>query len=313
MLEVFAEVNASGLATHGLPPDGPIYVLPVSDSDSIYAPHPNVSAYLINKWYWTTSPNKSVRDLQGLIKNVLNHPEFNANDLRDVNFTTINRVLLQRASEARATSGGNWVEVKIPLVIPLGHLGKQVPETAEFIVDDFYHRPLVGVVRSIFANSLYFSNFVLEPYELRYQPPTGGPELGVYGEMYCSKYWRDAHAEIQRLPRKSDDTYPRIIAMAMLHSDGMLLGNFGGQSAWPVYLQFGNESKYRRHRVKATNVFQIAHLPHVRATCTKLAPFLIINSSVARHGTILHKKIHQKIWVTSFAYSPPKGAFPCLL
>lgn len=226
---------------------------------NIYAPHPNYSTFLLNYWFWMNSATKTANDLESLRREVLLDPKFNLDDLRSVNFKDINRQLASSTSNTYFPTDDGWKEEILVIPVPLGI----APNVAHFQVPDFFHRSLSALMRSTFSSKEKSAGFVYEPFEVRYQPPTGEPEMGVYGELYNSKVWRDAHAEVQRLPREPDDTYPRAIAGLMLHSDGMSLTNFGGQSAWPSYGQWGNDSKTRRTCVNDTNLFQIAHIPKV--------------------------------------------------
>ena len=49
----------------------------------------------------------------------------------------------------------------------------------------------------------------------------------------------------------------------MVASDATKLGQFGTAKAWPVYLFFGNQSKYERNEPKAYAAHHIAYLPSV--------------------------------------------------
>jgi len=46
-------------------------------------------------------------------------------------------------------------------------------------------------------------------------------------------------------------------------SDATKLGQFGASKAWPVYVFFGNQSKYERNRPSAYAAHHVAYLPSV--------------------------------------------------
>ena len=76
----------------------------------------------------------------------------------------------------------------------------------------------------------------------------------------------DAHKEINCLPREPGDDYERVVASLMLWSDATQLANFGDASLWPVYLSFGNQSKYTRGKPSAAACHHVAYIPSVSAT-----------------------------------------------
>ncbi|KAG2737310.1 hypothetical protein P692DRAFT_20883715, partial [Suillus brevipes Sb2] len=56
----------------------------------------------------------------------------------------------------------------------------------------------------------------------------------------------DAHRELQESPREVGCDLPRVVVALMFWSDATHLTTFGNARLWPVYMYFGNESKYRR-------------------------------------------------------------------
>ena len=79
----------------------------------------------------------------------------------------------------------------------------------------------------------------------------------------------DAHKEINSLPREPGDDYKRVVASLMLWSDATQLANFGDASLWPVYLFFGNQSKYIRGKPSVAACHHVAYIPSVSSTkCT---------------------------------------------
>ena len=59
-------------------------------------------------------------------------------------------------------------------------------------------------------------------------------------------------------------TIENVIAAIMLWSDSTHLASFGSASLWPIYLFFGNQSKYERCRPTSHASHHIAYLPEVR-------------------------------------------------
>lgn len=64
----------------------------------------------------------------------------------------------------------------------------------------------------------------------------------IYDELYSSEEYH----KVQRQRRSDDCQLERVIASMMFWSDATCLAQFGHATAWPIYLFFGNLSKYRR-------------------------------------------------------------------
>lgn len=68
--------------------------------------------------------------------------------------------------------------------------------------------------------------------------------IEVISEAYSSPKMLETYAEILNLPQKPGDKYECTIASLMFWSDATHLVSFGDTSLWPLYLFFGNQSKY---------------------------------------------------------------------
>jgi hypothetical protein len=68
----------------------------------------------------------------------------------------------------------------------------------------------------------------------------------VHGELYMSPAYLEAQREIQEYPGEPGCDLPRVVVALMFWSDATHLTSFGNAKLWPLYLFFGNESKYRR-------------------------------------------------------------------
>lgn len=95
-------------------------------------------------------------------------------------------------------------------------------------------------------NPVHASLFHLEPYELRWCPPHRDHDLRIYGELFTSSAFLEAHQELQDAPPEAGCDLPRVVVALMFWSDATQLTAFGDAKLWPLYVYFGNESKYRR-------------------------------------------------------------------
>jgi hypothetical protein len=90
-----------------------------------------------------------------------------------------------------------------------------------------------------------------------------GHTVNVYSEAYSSPAFLEAHKEINSLPHDPDDDLERVVASLMMWSDVTHLASFGDASLWPVYLLFGNQSKYTQGKPTASTCHHVAYIPTV--------------------------------------------------
>jgi hypothetical protein len=85
----------------------------------------------------------------------------------------------------------------------------------------------------------------------------------------CLSTWRaiyifnTAHQDLQASPREPGCNLPRVVAALMFWSDGTQLTHFGKEKLWPVYMFFGNESKYQCGKPSNNLCEHIAYLENV--------------------------------------------------
>ncbi|KAH7924724.1 hypothetical protein BV22DRAFT_1012700 [Leucogyrophana mollusca] len=111
---------------------------------------------------------------------------------------------------------------------------------------DFRHRSLILIIREKLANAGDDSLFHYEPYELLWQSVDGKHKTRLHGELYNSPAFLEAHQTLQESPPEPRCNLLRVVAALMFWSDSTHLTSSGNTKLWPLYLYFGNESKYRR-------------------------------------------------------------------
>ena len=122
---------------------------------------------------------------------------------------------------------------------------KSSEATRRHVVGHLHHRSIVSVIKEKLATPLDNQHFHYEPYELIWKPTVEREEVRVHGEIYTSSSFEHAHRSLQEGPFEPGCQLPRCIVALMFWSDETLLTSFGNTKLWPVYLFFGNESKYR--------------------------------------------------------------------
>ena len=117
--------------------------------------------------------------------------------------------------------------------------------------------------------------FHFTPFKHIWKSPVTGQEQRLYDELYTSDAWNKAHDDMQKQRRDDGCNLEHVIAGLMFWSDGTQLAQFGHAKAWPVYLFFGNLSKYRRASVSGA-CHPIAFIPPV-SFYTIFAQYTLIN------------------------------------
>ncbi|KAI8973085.1 hypothetical protein BD414DRAFT_425210 [Trametes punicea] len=225
-------------------------------------PYPNMSAYLFGRWFWNGTATKSDADRMDLLENCILHPDFDPDDLRGLNWKKIDHDL------AAPTPGGGlwgssdgWKRANVTIKVPFGKSGP--PQNYD--VSGLAYRPLEEVIASVCGSELS-AGFHYTPYQLLWQPPLGpdgdAPPLEkVYGELYASRAFLDADAELQSSPPEPGCSLPRAVVACMPWSDSTHLAEYGNASLWPIYMQFGNQSKYERGRPNSHACHHVAYIP----------------------------------------------------
>jgi hypothetical protein len=106
-------------------------------------------------------------------------------------------------------------------------------------------------------------DFHLRGFEQMWKPSADEPAQRVYGEMYTSDKMKQLEEELRKMPRTEGDFLEWVIGLIMLYSDSAHLANFGTAALWPIYLWFGNLTKYIRCMPTAFAAHHVAYIPSV--------------------------------------------------
>lgn len=238
-----------------------------------FHPYPNKNSFLLGEWYWNGT-QKSQENFQKLV-GIVSSPDFRPADVRNVPWKQINTELatvsqsntsgdpnLDGQRDEWLDENGGWTTRPVTISVPF-HQRSANPGAKEYHVGDLHYRRLVPLIRHKISTTQAFH---YEPFEIFWQPGPESTRTRVHGELYSSPVFVNAHQELQATPNEPGCILPRVVVALMIWSDATHLTSFGEAKLWPCYLQFGNESKYRR--VKPSNhLFEhIAYLCSVRFT-----------------------------------------------
>jgi hypothetical protein len=158
------------------------------------------------------------------------------------------------------------VDISVPYQRRRGVAHEPHAGPRNYVVQDFYHRKLVSVIKEKLSSLNESNHFHFEPYELSWKGANGQDPVQVQSELYTSPAFIDAHQEVQNLPREPGCNLPRVVVALMFWSDVTHLTTFGDAKLWPLYMFFGNESKYHRckpshHLCEHVAYFQTVSMP----------------------------------------------------
>ena len=277
------DTSASSLSDFTTPSAAPATSAPSSNRHT-YGPCSNWTTFLFSYWFWLFGNKKSKIDRKHLIA-ILNTPGFHPPDLLLTNFTKLDEALarplglcsLVDHACSEDTSGPQWTKATVQVSVPLkGKWSFDVRSTLPnpphhanniFSIPDFHYRPLSQLIQHILSTNPAVERFHWHPHQSFWRPdPKTGEEQRIMGELYESNCWLRAQAEVERLPRVGGCNLPRVIAGLMLWSDALALGNFTDAKLWPIYIAFGNQSKYERGQPRFRACYTLGHIPPVSYT-----------------------------------------------
>lgn len=241
-------------------------------------PFNNMTTYRVMEWMNTGSNQKSEKEVDRFVEDVIQAEDFKKEDLAAFSAHRLNRVLDKSQDTNSAGSPfdkDGWSEVSVDIEIPSGQwtafftsyllnrtpTGKKNHPAKTFTVPGLHRRSLVAVIKAAFQENLA-SRFHLTPFK-RFKKTVDGDDIRVYDEVYTADAWIDAHEELQRSPREPGCKLERVIAGLMFWSDSTHLANFGTAKVWPLYLYFANLSKYIRAKPSSGACHHVAYFPSV--------------------------------------------------
>lgn len=240
-------------------------LLPTS-LELLFDPYPNKSSFSLGDWYWNHGIQKSQKDFRRLV-DIIGAPDFNTEEIRNTNWFSINKKLGENdfdnddKDEWEDVDAG-WRQTKISINVPF-HARMKVPGSQYTFVGDLYHRSIVSIIQEKLSIEADDAHFHYEPYVLSWQPNVARCEIRIHGELYTSASFQDAHRLLQQSPGEPGCNLARVVVALMFWSDATHLTSFGTSQIWPMYLGFGNESKYRRCKPSLNLLNHIAYFQTV--------------------------------------------------
>jgi hypothetical protein len=130
-----------------------------------------------------------------------------------------------------------------------------------FTINGVWMWSLVGVTKAAFAKDPQFFQYHLHSFKEYHT--VDGQEEHVLRELCSLPAFLEDKAKLRLMRAKGPCILPWIITAIMLYSDATLLVQFGNAKAWPIYVFYGNLSKYLCGQPTARAAHHVAYMPRV--------------------------------------------------
>lgn len=230
---------------------------------SPFGPFPNLSSFQLGEWYVSSGSQASMSSLKQLVK-IAQNPDFSV-DISQANWPEILDKLGSNKADAELEEvdsidwmdDDGWRLTPVSISVPLGKA------TEVHTVGTLYHRSIVAIVQQKILNCPDQRFFHYDPFEIVWQRDQSTRPIRVHSELYNSEAFLQAHRELQDSPPMPGCTRPRVVVGLMFWSDETLLTSFSNEKLWPLYMFFGNESKYRRCNPSSDCCHHVAYFDKV--------------------------------------------------
>ncbi|TBU49531.1 hypothetical protein BD309DRAFT_834404, partial [Dichomitus squalens] len=131
------------------------------------------------------------------------------------------------------------------------------------------------------------------------QLPHNPSPIRIYTDCYNSNAMLEAEEEIRRKPRVPGDApdMEYVTLPMLLWSDATQLSNFGSAALWPIYLYFGNLSKYFRGRPTEFMAHHLAYIPGLPDAIKDYYMAMYGKSPSADELKFCKRELFQQIWL----------------
>lgn len=257
------------------------------DSETIkksLGPFQNATVMRLIHWVYNGTNSKSGPEIDRLVHEVLRAPDFCAEDL--VGFSMARELdrLDRYQASALCNAKDGWIETSVHIPLPC-EKQKIASEGAapKFQADGVFYRKPLEIMRAALADPS-IETYHWTPFQEYWKPTDDASPERIYSELYNSDAFITEHRRVVQLNAGTANSHLEIVVISiMFWSDSTHLANFGTASLWPIYMYFGNQSKYIRSKVASFNsAHHLAYIPKVQSDFDPHCGFLLIRNAVKR-------------------------------
>ncbi|KAG8919545.1 hypothetical protein FRC01_001237 [Tulasnella sp. 417] len=261
-------------------------------------PFPNLTSFWFRKHHLDEATNS--KSAMSKFQKLLLHPRFKATDVEEYNIKRTDSIIvnstdIRTQSPLQVSTSGEWTETSVRIDVPLSTKESQLP-ALPIQISGLHYRKLTTVIKTSLSNPSTMKKVHLEPYRSFWKQPGTGATERVFDEVYTSDAMLEAHDALQRQPREPGCDLERVVLALLFASDATHPTNFGQAKLWPLYMAFGNISKYDRCKPGLSLMEHVAYFPSIpdeirdkiRAKLGKAAAKPVI--------THCHRELMHAIW-----------------
>ena len=228
----------------------------------------NATVALLIQWFCSGTGQRSTADVQRLIDEVILHEDFKAEDLQGVKLA---QELKKLDTFESSLEGQGWKKGSVKISVPCPKNKVPEHEALEFEVDGLLYWDLTAIIKEACQDGVT-EPFHTTPFKEMWRPSDGAPPIRLYGEAYTSDEMISAYEEVQNIPPHPDhpDVENVVVELAP-YSDGTMLAQFGTMFLWPLYIYFGDLSKYICCQPSSHAAHHTAYFPSVCLVYTRLS------------------------------------------
>ncbi|GLB45992.1 hypothetical protein LshimejAT787_5000020 [Lyophyllum shimeji] len=227
-----------------------------------FAPFLNATVFRLMSWFYSGSNMKSLAELDALVNDVILAEDFDPKDLEGFSAAReLGRLDNHNSVNQTLHPDDGWKESSVKIRLPAEKVKHTSEQAApEFEVKGVHYRSLLEVIKAACTQPIA-KTFHWLPFRLFWKPSPDEPAQRVITEVYNSDAFIAEHEKIKAQPREPGCDLETAIVALLLWSDSTHLTNFGTASLWPIYLFFGNQSKYPRSKPTSFAAHHLAYIP----------------------------------------------------
>lgn len=231
-----------------------------------FAPLLNPTVFRLLHWAYTGSTTKSQAEVQRLVDNVLNAPDFDREHLRGFSMAReearLNKALL---SEASLVAQG-WISDTVYILVPKENVSYPTMDHVPRVgIDGVLRRPLCGIWRGIWRDPALARQHNFNGFERWYRDPDTGEEERILGDIFTADAFLEEERKIRSRPRNPEDG-PEVEYFCFPwggYADKTHLANFGPAAMTPVYGWDLGLAKDVRAKMNNFTAHHIVYMPSV--------------------------------------------------
>ena len=152
-----------------------------------------------------------------------------------------------------------------------------------YTINGFYHQKLVSIMREMILGLGHNHKFLFFPYETLWKRDQNEEPIKIQGELFSLLEFIEADRDVQSMPGEPGCSLSQVIMALIFWSDTTQLTSFGSAKIWPLYMYFGNDSKYLQCKPSSHLCKHIAYFQSVSQIYSRMSnPAGLIHSPASQ-------------------------------